>query len=144
MVVATGARAPQRTSLAAGSTWEADVPEGAVDAFAALEAPPTLGRRVVVVDSDGTSYASGVVLSLLDEHREVTVVTAFETLFPHVGSGYDRQLLLETLGSRGTFQRRVQHVAESWTPGGLAIRDTLTGARAGARWLRQPRRDRAP
>jgi hypothetical protein len=46
-----------------------------------------------------------------------------------VGSGYDRLLLLETLGSRGTIRRRVQHVAESWTPGALTVRDTLTGAR---------------
>ena len=129
VVIATGARAPLRTSLAAGSAWVGDVPESAVDAFTALAEPAGLGRRVVVVDSDGTSYASGVVLSLLAERCDVTVVTASETVFPQVGSGYDRPLLLETLASRGSFQRRAQHVAESWTPDGLAIRDTLTGAR---------------
>ncbi len=130
VVIATGARAPHRTSLAAGSAWVNGVPEHVVDAFAALDDPAALGRRVVVVDSDGTAYASGVVLSLLDAPREVEVVTPFETLFPHVGSGYDRQLLLEQLSARGSFRRRVQHVAEAWTPGELAVRDTLTGARA--------------
>jgi len=83
-----------------------------------------------VVDSDGTSYAAGVVLSLLGDDREVEVVTPFESLFPHVGSGYERQLLLESLGRQGTFRRRVQHVAEGWTAGELTLRDTLTGARA--------------
>jgi len=99
------------------------------DAFAALDDPSALGPRVAVVDSDGTAYASGVVLSLLGAQRVVEVVTPFESLFPHVGSGYDRQLLLETLGSHATFRRRVQHVAESWTPGELSVRDTLTRAR---------------
>ena len=56
-------------------------------------------------------------------------MTPFESLFPHVGSGYDRQILLERLGSRATFRRRVQQVAESWTQGDLTLRDTLTGAR---------------
>jgi len=129
VVIATGAGAPQRTSLAAGGAWVNGVPDDVVDAFAALDEPDALGRRLVVVDSDGSAYASGVVLSLLGGRREVEVVTPFESLFPHVGSGYDRQLLLETLGSHATFRRRVQHVAESWTPGELSVRDTLTRAR---------------
>jgi hypothetical protein len=129
VVIATGARAPQRTSLAAGGAWVNGVPEHVVDAFAAMDDPAALGRRVVVVDSDGTAYASGVVLSLLDAQGGIEVVTPFESLFPHVGSGYDRQLLLEGLRSHGGFGRRVQHVAEAWTPGELTVRDTLTGIR---------------
>jgi 2,4-dienoyl-CoA reductase-like NADH-dependent reductase (Old Yellow Enzyme family) len=129
VVIATGARAPHGTSLAAGSAWVNGVPDDVIDAFAALDDPAALGQRVVVVDSDGTAYASGVVLSLLGARPEIEVVTAFESLFPHVGSGYDRPLLLERLGSHATFRRRVQHIAEAWTPGELTIRDTLTGAR---------------
>jgi hypothetical protein len=129
VVIATGAGAPRRTSLAAGSAWVHGVPDNVVDAFAALDDPAALGRRVVIVDSDGTAYASGVVLSLLGGQREVEVVTPFESLFPHVGSGYDRQILLETLGSQATFRRRAQHVAEAWTQGDLTLRDTLTGVR---------------
>ena len=126
VVVATGAVAPHGTSLAAGGAWADGVPDAAVDAFTALDDPAALGRRVVVVDSDGSAYASGVVLSLLDPHRELEVVTPYESLFPHVGSGYDRQLLLERLGSHPRFRRRVQHVAEAWSPGRLTVRDTLT------------------
>ena len=129
VVIATGARAPHRTSLAAGSAWVNGVPESVVDAFSALDDPAALGRRLVVVDSDGTAYASGVVLSLLEGRHDIEVVTPFESLFPHVGSGYDRQLLLERLGSHATFRRRVQQVAEAWSPGELSLRDTLTGAR---------------
>jgi hypothetical protein len=127
LVVATGAVAPHGTSLAAGGAWADGVPDAAVDAFTALDDPAALGRRVAVVDSDGSAYASGVVLSLLDPHRELEVVTPYESLFPHVGGGYDRQLLLERLGAHPRFRRRVQHVAEAWAPGRLTVRDTLTG-----------------
>jgi hypothetical protein len=128
VVIATGARAPLRTSLAVGGTWVDGVPDNVVDAFTALDDPAALGR-CVVVDSDGTAYASCVVLSLLGGHGEVEVVTAFESLFPHVGSGYDRQLLLESLGAAAGFRRRVQHVVEAWGAGELTVRDSLTGAR---------------
>ena len=87
VVVATGAVAPHGTSLAAGGAWADGVPDAAVDAFAALDDPAALGRRVVVVDSDGSAYASGVVLSLLDPHRELEVVTPYESLFPTSGAG---------------------------------------------------------
>ena len=130
VVIATGAGAPHRTSLVAGGAWVRGVPEDVVDAFTAQDDPAALGQRVVVVDSDGTAYASGVVLSLLDGRSDVEVVTPFESLFPHVGSGYDRQLLLESLGSHAAFRRRVQHVVEGWSHGELTIRDTLTGERA--------------
>jgi len=130
VVLATGAVAPRGTSLAAGGAWVNGVAEGAVDAFAALADPAGLGQRVAVVDSDGSAYASGVVLSLAGAGRDVEVVTPFETLFPHVGSGYDRQLLLETLGVHPGFGRRVHHVVEGWSRGRLAIRDLLTRAEA--------------
>ena len=57
-----------------------------------------LGRRIAVVDADGTAYASGIVLTLLERVDELELVTPFETVFPHVGAGYDRPLLLERLG----------------------------------------------
>jgi hypothetical protein len=94
-----------------------------------VDVSSAVGRRVVVVDGDGTSYASGVVLSLLADARDVEVVTAFESLFPHVGSGYDRPLLLERLACSGSFRRRVQHVVESRAAGQVTVRDTLTGER---------------
>jgi 2,4-dienoyl-CoA reductase-like NADH-dependent reductase (Old Yellow Enzyme family) len=127
VVVATGSVAPAGTSLAAGSAWGSGVPADAVDAFTALADPASLGRRVAVVDSDGTAYASGVVLALLGTGRELHLVTPFETLFPHVGSGYDRQLLLETLGADPRLRRQVHHLVEAWTVDRLTVRDLLTG-----------------
>ncbi len=112
------AERPDRVVIATGAD---------ADAFAALRDPQHLGGRAVVIDSDGTSYASGVVLSLLGAGVEVEVVTGFETLFPHVGSGYDRQLLLERLGGSGRFRRRTHHAVLDQAPGRLVLRDLLTG-----------------
>jgi hypothetical protein len=114
------AEAPDEVVVATGAA--------AVDLSTLLAASQASGRRVVVVDGDGTSYASGVVLTLLGAGLAVEVVTAFETLFPHVGSGYDRPLLLETLGS-WPFTRHVQHVVEDHEGGTVTARDTLTGSR---------------
>ena len=69
-----------------------------VDAFTAASAPDRLGRRVAIVDDDGTAYAAGIVLMLLGSVDEVELITPFETMFPHIGAGYDRPLLLERLG----------------------------------------------
>jgi 2,4-dienoyl-CoA reductase-like NADH-dependent reductase (Old Yellow Enzyme family) len=129
VVVATGAVSPTRTSLAAGGAWVGEVPSSVVDAFTALADPAALGDRVVVVDSDGTSYASGVVLSLLAAGLEVEVVTSFESVFPHVGSGYDRPLLLQRLGSHAGFRRRVHQEVEAHEVGVVRVRDHLTRER---------------
>ncbi len=116
VVVATGAHAAATSA-------------GTLDAFTALHEPGRLGRRVVAADSDGTSYASGVVLSLLDAGLEVHVVTSFETLFPHVGSGYDRPLLLERLADAAGEKRFGRHVHHEVELAGdrVDLRDLLTG-----------------
>ena len=63
VVIATGARAPRTTSLALGGAYTGGMPEGAtVDAFTAVAAPERLGRRIAIVDDDGTAYAAGIVL----------------------------------------------------------------------------------
>ena len=117
VVIATGAVATPRAS--------------AIDAFSALDAivvdPGRLARRVLVVDTDGTSYASGIVLSLVVASLVVEVVTPFETLFPHVGSGYDRQLLLSTLGAAPGFGRHVHQAVEDMSGTRVTTRDLLTG-----------------
>jgi hypothetical protein len=128
IVVATGATAPSTTSLALGGAYVGGFPaEGTVDAFAAASDPTTLGRRIAVIDADGTAYASGIVLTLLQTVDELTLITPFETAFPHVGAGYDRQLLFEQLAAHGGFDRRVSHSVD-WLEGGyLAVGDMLTG-----------------
>ncbi len=129
IVLATGAAAPRTTSLALGGAYDEGFPgEGpVVDALAAASDPSVVGRRIAVVDADGTAYAAGVVLTLLPHVDELTLVTPFETVFPHIGAGYDRPLLLERLGAHGGFRRHVSTAVRSVAPGSLALRDALTG-----------------
>ncbi|GAB2831179.1 FAD-dependent oxidoreductase [Microbacterium insulae] len=131
IVVATGAVAPSTTSLALGGAYRDGFPDtGTVDAFAALADPARLGRRVAVVDADGTAYASGVVLTLLAHVDELELVTPFETVFPHVGAGYDRPLLVERLRAHDGFRRRTAHRVDEVRPGELSLADALTGEQA--------------
>jgi 2,4-dienoyl-CoA reductase-like NADH-dependent reductase (Old Yellow Enzyme family) len=139
IVVATGAVAPRATSLALGGAYAGGFPaEGTVDAFAAaslaLHHPSAaagpqspLGRRIAVVDADGTAYASGIVLTLLEAVDELELVTPFETAFPHIGSGYDRPLLFERLGGHGGFRRTSGQRVDSVGLGTLALTDSVTG-----------------
>lgn len=127
IVVATGAVAPATTSLALGGAYVGGFPaDGTIDAFTAVSGSP-LGRRIAVVDADGTAYAAGIVLTLLERVDELELITPFETLFPHIGAGYDRPLLLERLGAHGGFRRSVAHRVERIEPGAVTARDALTG-----------------
>lgn len=128
IVVATGAVAPATTSLALGGAYAGGFPADAtIDAFTAVSGSP-LGRRIAVVDADGTAYAAGIVLTLLERVDELELITPFETLFPHIGAGYDRPLLLERLGAHGGFRRSVARRVERIEPGAVTVRDALTGA----------------
>jgi hypothetical protein len=49
-------------------------------------------------------------------------------VFPHIGAGYDRPLVLERLGAHGGFQRRPAHLVEGIEPGAVTVRDALTAA----------------
>ena len=98
-----------------------------MNAFDALRDPAALGRRIAVIDSDGTAYASGVVLTLLEQVDHLELITPFETMFPHIGAGYDRPLLLERLASHAGFRRRTAQVVEQFDAGELTVHDTLTG-----------------
>ncbi|MFC8682871.1 NAD(P)-binding protein [Microbacterium ureisolvens] len=142
IVVATGALAPSTTSLALGGAYDGGFPAaGTVDAFAAVgehvpaggadgDRAPALGRRIAVVDADGTAYAAGIVLMLLERVDELELITPFETVFPHIGAGYDRPLLLERLGAHGGFRRRAGHRVDAVREGAVAVRDALTGVAA--------------
>lgn len=128
IILATGAIAPATTSLALGGAYRDGFPTaGTIDAFAAVSDPSALGRRIAVVDADGTAYAAGIVLTLLASVDELELVTPFETVFPHIGAGYDRPLLLERLGAHRGFRRRASASVESVEARALGIRDTLTG-----------------
>lgn len=159
VVVATGAQAPEGTTLAFPAAWDVPVPAEAVDAFTALQVigettqtartartgqdsdhsrgldrstgtrPDAPWRRVAVVDADGTAYASGVVLALLPHVEQLELITPFETVFPHVGPGYDRPLLLERLAAHGGFRRHPSSRVAGMHP--VRVRDTLTGETTG-------------
>ena len=130
IVVATGAVAPHGTSLAIGGAYADGFPiAGTVDAFTAAAEPAALGRRIAVVDADGTAYASGIVLILLEAVEELTLITPFETAFPHVGAGYDRPLLFERLAAHPGFERLVSQRVERVGSARLETSDVITGRR---------------
>ncbi len=132
VVIATGATAPSGSGVALGGAYSGGFPaHGTVDALAALADAASLGSRIAVVDADGTAYASGVVLSLLAEVGELEYLTPAETVFPHVGSGYERPLLLERLAAHPGFRRRTSVRVERIDDGRLALVDVLTGERTG-------------
>ncbi|MBW9095575.1 NAD(P)-binding protein [Microbacterium jejuense] len=131
VVVATGAVAPATTSLALGGAYAGGFPaEGTIEAFTAVADPDALGRRVALVDADGTAYAAGIALMLLPHVEELELVTPFETVFPHIGAGYDRPLLLERLGAHAGFRRRASHRVERASAREVVVRDVLTGVTA--------------
>jgi hypothetical protein len=131
VVIATGAVAPGGTSLAIGGAYSLGFPAtGTVDAFTAASDPEALGRRIAVIDGDGTAYASGIVLTLLEAVGELTLITPFETAFPHVGAGYDRPLLFERLAGHPGFERMVSQQIDRVGPAELELSDVVTGRRA--------------
>ena len=130
IVLATGAVATRGTSLAIGGAYAEGFPvSGTVDAFSAVADPAALGRRIVVVDADGTAYASGIVLSLLEAVDELTLITPFETAFPHVGAGYDSPLLFDSLAAHPGFERLVSQRVERVGSALLETTDVVTGRR---------------
>jgi 2,4-dienoyl-CoA reductase-like NADH-dependent reductase (Old Yellow Enzyme family) len=131
IVLATGAVAPATTSLALGGAYTGGFPgDGTIDAFAAASHRDALGGRIAVVDADGTAYAAGIALLLLQHVDELELVTPFETMFPHIGAGYDRPLLLERLGVHAGFRRRTSHRVERLEGTEVVVRDALTGVEA--------------
>ena len=124
VVLATGAVPPEGSSLAIDEAFEGERP-ATVDAWRAMDDPAALGDRVLVVDDDGTARASGVLLALTASGAAIEVVTPFEQLLPHVGTGYERQLVLRSLATGGVVRRTAARVR---LDGGRAWAvDVLTG-----------------
>ncbi|MBO1770513.1 hypothetical protein JQT67_09995, partial [Agrococcus sp. TF02-5] len=124
VVLATGAAPPARTALAVEEAFEGERP-ATIDAWRAMDDPAALGERVLVVDDDGTARASGVLLALAASGAAIEVVTPFEQLLPHVGTGYERQLVLRSLAAGGVVRRTAARVR---LDGGRAWAvDVLTG-----------------
>lgn len=128
VVIATGARSGAVGELAGAGAWAGPPAHDVVDPLDALAHPERLGDRIAVVDADCTAYASGVVLSLLPAVRELHLVTPFETVFPHIGAGYDRGLLLERLDAHGGVVPHVRHRVTSFDGISVVLRDGFRSA----------------
>ena len=63
------------------------------------------GKRVVVLDDDGSRYAAGVCEVLLDQGKEVEVVSRFNALFPQTLYNLDLATLYGRLMSKGLTDR---------------------------------------
>lgn len=124
VAIATGARPAEGAALAVDEGFIGDRP-ATVDPWTAMDDPSALGDDVLVVDEDGTAYASGILLSLAAAVPRLTVATPFERLLPHVGTGYERQLVLRSLAQ--TALERHTAVSVRADEGGLTAVDPLTG-----------------
>ena len=144
IVLATGAVAPRGTSLAIGGAYADGFPvAGTVDAFSAVADPAALGRRIAVVDADGTAYASGIVLTPARGGRRAHADHAVRDRVPP-----RRRRIRPAAPVRAA--RRAPGLRASGLAAGRAGRlgaletsDVVTGASRRARGARRGRRDRA-
>lgn len=85
VIVATGAL-PQRSGFSSVAPMVERLPGAelshVVTGWDVLSGRATVGRRVVLLDDDGSRYAAGVAEVLLDQGSEVELVTRFPSLFP--------------------------------------------------------------
>ena len=84
------------------------------------------GRRVVVLDDDGTRHVAGAVEVLLDHGHEVEVVTRFGAVFPHLATTLDLGEMYTRLVEKG-----MRYIVNSWAreihENSLDIADIFTG-----------------
>ncbi|WP_167133447.1 NAD(P)-binding protein [Paramicrobacterium chengjingii] len=97
VIVATGSLPAERgstvTDAASVSLAILAGQPGVVNAWEAIEHPELLKSPVLVVDHDGTPYASGVALAIAAAADDVRLVTRFDTAFPFIRGSQDRDHL---------------------------------------------------
>ena len=71
-----------------------------------------IGKRVVVLDDDGTRQASGIVEVLLDKGHDVEVVTRFNSLFPMTFYNLDQAFIYGRVFSKG-----LRYQINTWVSG---------------------------
>ncbi len=108
VVVATGA-VPSRSGFSMVNPMVDRLPgvdqENVVHAWDVLTGERPVGQRVVVLDDDGSRYAAGVCEVLLDQGKEVEVVSRFNALFPQTLYNLDLATLYGRLMSKGLSDR---------------------------------------
>lgn len=108
VIVATGAL-PTRSGFSSVNPLVEQLPGAEQDHVLTvwdvlLEQRP-IGRRVVVLDDDGSRYAAGVTEVLLDRGCRVELVTRFNALFPATATTLDLPHLYRRLLSKGLAYR---------------------------------------
>ena len=108
VIVATGA-VPTRTGFSSVNPLVERLPgvdqDNVLTAWDVLLEARPVGKRVVVLDDDGTRYAAGVAEALLDRGAEVELVSRWNALFPTTATTLDMATLYNRLLSKGLAYR---------------------------------------
>jgi pyruvate/2-oxoglutarate dehydrogenase complex dihydrolipoamide dehydrogenase (E3) component len=130
IIVATGA-APSRSGFSSVNPLVDQLPGADQDNVLTvwdvlLETRP-IGRRVVVLDDDGSRYAAGVTEVLLDRGSHVELVSRWPTLFPTTLTTLDMAHLYGRLLGKG-----LEYRLNSWAAGVEGSRVALFNLYTGA------------
>jgi hypothetical protein len=108
VIVATGA-VPSRTGFSSVNPLVDEMPgadgENVLTTWDVLLESRPVGKRVVVLDDDGSRYAAGVTEVLLDRGYEVELVSRWPALFPAVMTTLDMPHLYGRLLGKGLVYR---------------------------------------
>jgi 2,4-dienoyl-CoA reductase-like NADH-dependent reductase (Old Yellow Enzyme family)/thioredoxin reductase len=129
VVVATGA-VPSRSGFSMVNPLVDRLPgadqANVVHAWDVLTGERAVGDRVVVLDDDGSRYAAGVCEVLLDQGKDVEVVSRFNALFPQTLYNLDLATLYGRLMSKG-LRDRLNSWAKSVDGTTLTVFNLFTG-----------------
>ncbi|MFC5995762.1 FAD-dependent oxidoreductase [Pseudonocardia hispaniensis] len=131
VLVATGA-APSRTGYSPANPAAAALPGAdqahVVTVWDVLLGTRPIGPRVLVLDDEGTRYAAGVAEVLLDQGRQVELVTPFPSLLPATMLTIDMSPLYQRLLRKG-LDYRLNSWALEVGPRSVRLINLYTGAR---------------
>jgi mycofactocin system FadH/OYE family oxidoreductase 2 len=130
VIVATGAL-PSRTGFSSVNPLVERLPgsdrENVLTVWDVLLESRRVGRRVVVLDDDGTRYAAGVTEVLLDRGCQVELVSRWPALFPSTLTTLDMPHLYARLLGKG-LAYRLNSWALSIEDGSVTVFNLYTGA----------------
>ncbi len=130
VIVATGA-VPTRTGFSSVNPLVDRLPgvdqDNVVTGWDVLLETRPVGKRVVVLDDDGTRYAAGIAEALLDRGADVELVTRWNALFPSTVTTLDMATLYNRLLSKG-LAYRLNVWAKELVGDRLTIFNLYTGA----------------
>ena len=130
VIVATGVL-PSRTGFSSVNPLVPKLPgadqENVLTVWDVLLGSRPIGRRVVVLDDDGTRYAAGVTEVLLDRGSDVELVSRWPTLFPTTLTTLDMAHIYSRLLGKG-----LEYRLNSWAASIEGSRVTLFNLYTGA------------